>query len=91
MDVNFRYYERRARKIDKNLPLFLMLLSNFEKNVGIFSNFVSFSQYLNFNMEPGFLSSIKIMLQSITLAEIPGSFFLFWGKRILTNWPILHE
>ena len=37
----------------------LKFLSDFEKNVAIFSNFVSFSQCLNFINEPGFLARKK--------------------------------
>ena len=40
-------YEK-ATKIWKNLPLFLSLLSKFQKRWEIFSNSVAFSQYLNF-------------------------------------------
>ena len=38
-------------------------------------------------MNQDFYKEKKVMLQSITLAEIPGSFLKFWW---LTNWPILH-
>ena len=39
-----------GHKIWKNLPLFLMLLSKFQKRWEIFSHFVAFSQYLNFTI-----------------------------------------
>ena len=45
----FRYSEKAQKKL-KNLQLCFDVTKQFIKNVGVFSNFVAFSQYLNFSI-----------------------------------------
>ena len=47
-EFEFRYSENTNKKFEQNSHFVLTLLSNFEKGLEIFSNFVAFSQYLNF-------------------------------------------
>ena len=62
--VKFRCYEK-ATKIWKNLPLFLTLLSEFQKRWEIFSNSVAFSQYLSVSTETGknLICNIYLIIQ----------------------------
>ena len=81
--LKFRYSEK-ATKCRKNLPIFLTLLGNVKYDGRFFSNFVAFSEYLNFKAKS--FRGIRRNLKSTRLIEkISHKYLLYCNKYSYVN------
>ena len=88
--LKFRFSEK-AIKTWKNLPLVLTFISKLQKKWDIFSNIVTFSQYLNFTMiffATGHGASVQ---QGLDVIARQGRFVVFsvFNGDVLADWSLI--